>query len=165
MLRLATPNDLDAIFLIIKFAQKRMKQAGITQWQNNYPNITILSYDINNQELYVYVIYQEIIGTMSVFDFDPVYNQIDGQWLNNKPYKVIHRMAVATNYLGQKIAGQMIQLLFNHFNICDIRIDTHPKNLPMIKMLEKQGFQYCGIVYVTTDEDALRLAYHKHITF
>lgn len=56
----------------------------------------------------------------------------------------------------------MIDFVFKYFNVADIRIDTHPMNLPMIKSLKRQGFLYCGTIHVTTDTDTLRLAYHKH---
>lgn len=100
---------------------------------------------------------------MLVFSYDPNYDTIQGDWLNHNPYKVIHRIALASSTLGQNKTKEMIDFVFDHFKTKGIRIDKHPKNTPMIKSLERQGFVYCGIVYVTTDKDALRLAYHKHI--
>ncbi|MDY0316897.1 MAG: GNAT family protein, partial [Acholeplasmatales bacterium] len=58
---------------------------------------------------------------------------------------------------------EMINFVFSHFQIKDIRIDTHPLNKPMIRSLERQGFVNCGIVHVKTDSDSLRFAYHKNI--
>lgn len=163
MIRLAHIDDLNDIMNIIKEAQLRMKQAHMTQWQNNYPNPEVILKDILDKSLYVYVQDGLIIGTMSVFSYDVVYDNIEGTWLNQNPYMVIHRIALASSTLGQNKTKEMIDFVFNHFKTKDIRIDTHPKNTPMIKSLERQGFVYCGIVYVITDKDALRLAYHKHI--
>lgn len=163
MIRLAQIDDLEGIMSVIKDAQLRMKEAQMTQWQNNYPNPEVITKDIEDKALYVYVQDGLIIGTMSVFSYDVVYDNIEGTWLNQNPYMVIHRIALASSVLGQNKTKEMIDFAFNHFNIKDIRIDTHPKNTPMIKTLERLGFVYCGIVYVTTDTDALRLAYHKHI--
>lgn len=163
MIRLATLSDLDSIMKVIKESQIRMKNMGMTQWQNNYPNVEVIKGDLDNKAIYVYIVNNEIISTMSVFSHDPVYHAIDGAWLNNNPYMVIHRIAVSNNYIKKGIAKKMIDFVFNHFNVDDIRIDTHPKNIPMITSLEKQGFIYCGIIHVTTDKDSLRYAYHKHI--
>lgn len=161
MIRLATIKDLDDIMEIIKQAQIRMKLAGMTQWQNNYPNNEIILKDINENALYVYIKDKKIIGTMSVFDSDPVYENIEGSWLNDEPFKAIHRIAVHDEFLNQGISKKMLNNLVILLNVKNIKIDTHPKNISMIKSLETQGFSYCGIVHVTTDSDSLRYAYQK----
>ncbi|WP_025724744.1 GNAT family N-acetyltransferase [Acholeplasma granularum] len=163
MIRLGTFNDLNQIMGVIKQAQLRMKNSGMTQWQNNYPNIDIIKEDITHNHLYVYIMDQQVVGTMSVFSIDSVYDDIIGKWLNDNPYKAIHRIALSNDYVGLNLTSKMIDYVFQYFNIRDIRIDTHPKNLPMIKSLERQGFIKCGVVHVKTDIDSLRYAYHKHI--
>lgn len=163
MIRQANLSDLESILDVIKEAQARMKNSGMTQWQNDYPNRDIIYQDIVNNSLYVYILDGVVCGTMSVFSTDSVYEFIDGKWLNENAYKVIHRIAVSNRALGKNISGEMIDFVFNTFDIKDIRIDTHPLNTPMIKSLERQNFIYCGIVHVTTDTDSLRLAFQKHL--
>lgn len=163
IIRLANPDEIEDILCIIKEAQQRMKLSGMSQWQNNYPNLDIIKDDVLKKALYVSIIDNKIVATMSVFSYDPVYEKIQGSWLNDNPYKVIHRIAVADHVIGKRITEAMINFIFEHFNVKDIRIDTHPLNQPMIKSLERQGFKYCGIVHVTTDSDSLRFAYQKHI--
>lgn len=163
MIRLGHLNDLDNIMRVINQAQKRMKEASMTQWQNNYPNLEIISQDINDKALFVYVDNGQIVGTMSVYAYDEVYDSIMGEWLNNNPYKVIHRIALSDSHINQHLIEEMINFVFSHFQIKDIRIDTHPLNKPMIRSLERQGFVNCGIVHVKTDSDSLRFAYHKNI--
>ena len=41
-----------------------------------------------------------------------------------------------------------------------LRIDTHPDNRVMQSLLEKLGFQKCGVVHVPEDSDP-RYAYEK----
>jgi RimJ/RimL family protein N-acetyltransferase len=41
----------------------------------------------------------------------------------------------------------------------NMRIDTHSNNLPMRRVLEKNGYQYCGIIYVRDGSE--RLAFQK----
>lgn len=164
MIRLGKISDLHEIMVIIKEAQTRMKQAGMTQWQNNYPNEEIIKKDISEQALFVYESNNEIVGTMSVFSHDNVYDSIIGNWMNDNPYKVIHRIAVSNSHINKHLTEEMINFVYKNFNVTDIRIDTHPKNTPMIKSLERQGFIYCGDVHVVTDSDSLRYAYQKHIS-
>lgn len=40
-----------------------------------------------------------------------------------------------------------------------LRIDTHEDNIVMQKVLQKNGFERCGIIY--TDDGTARLAYEK----
>ena len=61
------------------------------------------------------------------FSYDPNYDTIQGDWLNQNPYMVIHRIALASSTLGQNKTKEMIDFVFNHFKTKDIRIDTHPK--------------------------------------
>ena len=85
------------------------------------------------------------------------YDTIDGQWLNDEPYAVIHRCATLYH---QKGIGQFF--LDWCFEKCsNIRVDTHKDNLPMIRFLEKNHFTYCGIVYY--ERVGARLAYQKSI--
>ncbi|OED28242.1 hypothetical protein [Acholeplasma laidlawii] len=66
MIRLAQIDDLEGIMSVIKDAQLRMKEAHMTQWQNNYPNPKVITKDIEDKSLYVYTKDGDIIGTMSV---------------------------------------------------------------------------------------------------
>ena len=50
------------------------------------------------------------------------------------------------------------------FNECfkisgNIKIDTHENNIPMKKCLLRNGFEYCGIIYLANGES--RIAYQK----
>ena len=44
-----------------------------------------------------------------------------------------------------------------------VRIDTHPGNLPMQRMLEKQGYKKCGIIRICggSEDGAVRIALEK----
>ena len=41
----------------------------------------------------------------------------------------------------------------------DLRIDTHRDNIPMQKLLEKNGFVQCGIIHLSNGDE--RIAYEK----
>ena len=40
-----------------------------------------------------------------------------------------------------------------------LRIDTHRQNIPMQNSLVKNGFRYCGIIYLESGDE--RIAYQK----
>ena len=98
-----------------------------------------------------------IVATfMFSLEGEPTYAKIyEGEWLNDAPYGVIHRIAVAEQ--GRGIIGFCIDECFKHCQ--NLRIDTHRDNIPMQKALLKRGFQYCGIIYLEDGDE--RLAYQK----
>ncbi|MBO5913556.1 MAG: N-acetyltransferase, partial [Clostridia bacterium] len=92
---------------------------------------------------------------------DETYLEIEGQWLNDEPYYVIHRIASSGKVKGVVNAAVDFALQ----NTKNVRIDTHEKNLTMQKVLEKIGFKHCGTIYVFApwEGKSPRMAYHINI--
>lgn len=160
--RKATSKDIYQILTIIDQAKVYFKEQGIDQWQDGYPNFETISNDIQQEESYVLEIENKIIATaMITTKKDPNYTHIqDGNWLHNWSYSVIHRIAINPEYKGKNIASLLIKstsILFPE--VQSIRVDTHEDNHSMQRLLEKNGFVYCGIVYVLAN--AKRKAYEK----
>lgn len=160
MIRLATKADIQAIQAIYKDGRELIASYGSPQWQNNYPSLEITHSDINQNALYVLET-ETIIGVMTVFDYESTYEKIDGQWLSDLPYKVIHRIATKKEHYGQGVSAQLIDFVFTNLKAKSIRIDTHELNIPMQNLLKKMGFVYCGRIYLNQATDRMRLAYQK----
>ena len=160
MIRLATKEDLKSIQEVYKDGRELIASYGSPQWQNNYPSIEVTQSDIDNKALYVYEDL-EILGVMTVFDYEPTYEFIEGAWISSKPYKVIHRIATRKGHYGKGISAKMIDFVFTDLHAKSIRIDTHELNLPMQNLLKKLGFTYCGKIYLNQATDRMRLAYQK----
>ena len=160
--RKASSNDTHQILSIINQAKLYFKKQGINQWQDGYPDINIIAKDIQQGESYVLEIEHKIIATaMITTKKETSYKNIEeGQWLQHGSYMVIHRMAIDTRYKGKNIALAFIKkAILLHPGVKAIRIDTHENNLPMQRFLEKNGFQYCGIIYLAGKDK--RKAYEK----
>ena len=87
---------------------------------------------------------------------DPTYARIyDGEWQNDNPHYVIHRVASMAGVHG------IMRAVLNHaFTLTDtIRIDTHNDNVTMRTLLAKYGFSYCGIILLENGDP--RLAFQK----
>lgn len=52
-IRLAFPNEVDAIMQVMEDAKKCLADAGSDQWQNGYPNADIIIDDIISGQAYV----------------------------------------------------------------------------------------------------------------
>ena len=75
---------------------------------------------------------------------DPTYALLeDGQWLNDRPYGTIHRIASDGSCKGIFDAA----LEFSKGMINNIRIDTHEANSIMLTLMESRGLKRCGIIY------------------
>ena len=86
---------------------------------------------------------------------EPTYNVIDGAWLTDEPYGVIHRMASYPDAHGVFVAI----MDFAAARYPHLRIDTHRDNRIMRHLIEKHGFTYCGIIRL--EDGAPRLAYER----
>ncbi|EHI70311.1 N-acetyltransferase family protein [Streptococcus ictaluri] len=160
-IRLATPDDLSEIMLMIAHAKEQIAAYGSDQWQNGYPNDQVILEDILTSRAFVG---QDQMGhllayTAVIYGNETAYNAIyEGQWQNdNQQYVTFHRIVVAKNYQGQGLAQLFLQGLIEDSKHWDFRCDTHEKNVAMQALLMKLGYAYCGKVPL----DGVRLAYQK----
>ncbi len=157
-IRVATENDLTTILQIYDGARAYMRENGnAEQWGGGYPGEALVRADIASGICRVCEDEGEIVGVFVCFaGEDPTYRVIyDGAWLNDRPYAVIHRIAVASHRRG------VASFCFDYgFSLCrNLKIDTHRDNIPMQRSLSKNGFSYCGVILLENGEE--RLAYQK----
>lgn len=162
--RKAVETDINNIMTIIRQAQAYFKEQGIDQWQNNYPNTGTISDDIDNQHSYVLLKDNKIVATAAVsFDGEKTYDFIhEGKWISNNEFAVIHRIAVDNTYKGLGLSAEIIksvEKLCLSKGVYSIKVDTHKENIPMQKLLEKNKFQYCGVIYL--EDGSKRIAFEK----
>ena len=159
-IRLAFPNEVNAVMKVIEDAKKTLAQSGSDQWQNGYPNADIIIDDIISGQAYVALEEGEVIAYAAVTRspesaYDAIY---EGSWQGGEPeYLVFHRIAVARDAQGQGVAQTFLEGLIEGFDYLDFRSDTHAKNIAMQHIFEKLGFKQVGKVPV----DGERLAYQK----
>lgn len=159
-------KDMEQVMDIIQMAQRDLKKKEVNQWQNGYPNADIIRRDIENGESFVADTGTAVIGTavLSLREELTYRNIYEGRWKTGekREYVVIHRIAVHDDYRGQGIAGQFLacaERMAKENGRVSIRIDTHPDNLVMQKWIKKNGFSYCGRIFLA--DGALRFAYEK----
>ena len=158
IIRKTTLADVGAAEKIYKDARVFMRAAGNpTQWASVYPNRESVLADIENGVGYVCEDEGEILAVfMFKIGRDKTYDVIyDGEWLNDEPYAVIHRIAVARR--GRGIAAFCFDECYKMFP--NLKIDTHKDNIAMQRALEKSGFEYCGIIHLENGEE--RIAFQK----
>lgn len=162
-LRPTTLDDLPSVIKIINQAKEYFKISNINQWQDGYPNEVSIINDIKKNEAYVLEDNNKVIATVMIsVANEPTYNYIEGQWLQNNKYIVIHRIAIDNNYKGLGLAKFILdEAIKLHPQVTSIRIDTHENNISMQHFLAKYGFTYCGNIFLANQ--SLRRAYEKII--
>ncbi|MCX5775368.1 MAG: GNAT family N-acetyltransferase [Firmicutes bacterium] len=160
---LARYEDLPAILSIIHEAQAFLKTQNSGQWQDGYPTEGILQNDINQQRLYVARNGNDVCGVCAVLNYDPDYSSLtSGSWIIKVPYLVIHRFAVSDKYRRSGVGKYMLsetEKLAKRQQIIDIKVDTHEKNVPMISLLLKSGFEKRGEVLL--EQTKQRVVFEK----
>lgn len=164
--RQAVSKDQESILAIIRQAQAYFQKQGIDQWQNGYPNPETVRRDIGDGNAYVLTREDKVIGTVAVFfEEEEAYRDLyGGEWFDGGTYAVIHRIAMEDGCKGKglstEIVGQ-VEDLCQERGVHSIRVDTHRDNISMQRMLEKNGFSFCGGIFLA--DGSPRIAFEKII--
>lgn len=162
--RKARKEDIENILKIISHAKEYMKKNNSTQWNENYPNKETIINDIEKNIGYVLMVENLIRGYMVVDFFDDeIYKNIKGKWKTFGNYASIHRCAIHKELRGQGYGSELFKFaekLALSKNIRSVRVDTAPENETMKHLFNKNGYEYCGTIFI----DGEKIAYEKLLT-
>lgn len=163
----ANIEHLDRIMEIVAQGKAHMARKGFCQWTKEYPGREQFLGDILNGRSYVLELDGSIEGVAALsFEKESCYDDIEGRWLSEGSYAVIHRLCVSDEVRGTQAALQLVlsmELRCKLKNVFSIRADTHRDNLGMQGLMKRAGYSYCGNVNYATipTGDGHRLAYEK----
>ena len=155
-IRHTTPEDIPFLEEVFATAREFMIATGNpTQWTDGYPKNELVLEDISYGDSFVCIEDGAIVGSFVLRPGnDPTYEKIyEGAWKNDNPYATIHR--IASNGKVKGVFAKAIEHALQNYST--IRIDTHKDNVVMQHLVEKAGFEYCGIIYCWDGGE--RLAY------
>ena len=163
-IRIAGIADIDVAYGLILQARGFLKSCGVDQWQNEYPNRDNIVADIDNGTG-VLLVADGRIEAYACVDFggEPAYDTLQGTWLDDKPYAVIHRMAVSNESNGKGRAKAFflaIEGFVRERGISSIRVDTDEDNAIMKHLLQVTGYTYCGTIWF---DNSVKIAYQKQL--
>lgn len=161
VIRKSKESDIEAIMAIIADAQAFLRSCGVDQWQDGYPTAEIIANDIAAGHSYVLEQQGVVVATAVISTAgESTYSTIEGRWLNDNPYVVVHRLAVSASVQRTGAARELMLYAQNialESHLADLRVDTHADNLVMQRLLSDLGYRYCGII--TLESGSLRRAY------
>ncbi|MFW5889285.1 MAG: GNAT family N-acetyltransferase [Bacillota bacterium] len=155
MIRKAYENELNDILKIANKTKKNMLNNNLKQWIGNYPNLEVFINDLKLKGLYVYLNDSKIVASISILEENDIpYKAI--KWYTHDSL-VIHRILVDPIYqhkgIGKALFRKAIELS-KKGNYKSLKVDTHPDNIKMQKLIKSMGFKYVGYL-----ESINRLAY------
>ena len=180
--RKSTFDDIDRILEIIEKAKAELKKMGLDQWQKGYPNREVIESDVKKGISYVLEetaennensgekVSGKIVGTIVLSpEREEPYSKIEGKWItDDDDYMVVHRMAVDSDVKNKGLATKILEFsegVCIENKILSLKADTHENNESMKRLLAKNGFSFCGLIYLDREPDlgAKRTAYEKII--
>jgi len=155
IIRSAREQDMPRLLEIYEIARSTMRASGnLHQWNNGYPSEEVLREDITLGRLYVMEQDGQAEAAFVFFvGVEPTYARIEGAWLTDRPYGVIHRVASSGAIRG--VVPTMVAWCRERAE--ELRIDTHADNTIMQRQVERSGFARCGIIYLENGDP--RIAY------
>jgi ribosomal protein S18 acetylase RimI-like enzyme len=157
LIRLAIIEEIRAISELAKVVRSDMWINGLEQWTGNYPAYENFYQDYVNKGLYVLVEEGLIIGSVSIFvENEVAYHEV--VWEKDKSL-VVHRVIVDPARQGKGYGKQLLEFALSmaqQGGFDSVKIDTHPDNLKMQKLLKSMNFNYRG--YLSSIN---RLAFEK----
>lgn len=167
-------DEIDRVMEILFDGKASLKALGIDQWQGDgYPARDIVAGDVESGTSYVV---EDAAGHLAAtcmvsFAGEPDYDEIEGTWLtegasSDPSYAVVHRVAVAADSTGKGAARFMLtsaERIAAEYGARSVRVDTHPGNVPMLRLIASCGFTECGIIRIKHAEGLTpdRVAFEK----
>ena len=144
-------------FDLLKHAAEAMREAGLYQWDENYPPENAVRNAIVTGDTYGYFIEEQLAGLVTLDNSqDPLYEDVDWK-LEGDRVGVIHRLAVSPNFQGQGLGKRIMELaheeaLKRDFDV--LRLDAFSINPKIQKLYLELGYSACGEIFIYPERPA-----------
>jgi RimJ/RimL family protein N-acetyltransferase len=159
----AKPEDLGTAMDMINAAKRYLRDCGVDQWQNGYPDEACIRNDIEGGKGFFVEEDGKKLGYLCIdFDGEPAYDTLKGEWGTDEPYVVMHRMAFSEDARGKGLSSEAFRLIeeYSRPRVHSFRVDTDDDNERMKHILDKNGFTYRGTIWF---DNSVKIAYDKTI--
>lgn len=147
------PEELDDILALTRACGKHMRENGIDQWDENYPDRASLERDIETNTLFAYRENDAVLGIVVLNETqDPEYCDIQWSTAESDRNIVVHRLAVSPEHQGKGIARKIMDFAeeWAKENKYDaIRLDTFSQNPRNQRFYKNRGYTELGSVYLS----------------
>lgn len=166
-IRTAVASDIPSIMRVLAEARAFIASYGSDQWQDGYPELEVITSDINASVGYVFDDGSGVHAYAAIIPgHEPIYDALQGEWkVDSNEYVTIHRLACdhacRGRGVGATLIGKAAEIAAAN-KLPSLRADTHRLNRAMQGLLTKTGFVYTGDVnYVVKEGDPVRVCFEK----
>jgi len=150
-------HEIEAILALTKACGKHMRDNGIDQWDENYPDYDSLLNDLKTETLFTYREGNEILGIIVLNSSqDEEYSAMNWSTSEDDRNIVVHRLAVHPEHQGKGIARSIMDFAEKWAadnNYDAIRLDTFSQNPRNQKFYTNRGYTELGSVYLKYKKD------------
>lgn len=147
------PEELEAILELTRACGRHMRENGIDQWDENYPDLNSLKRDIETNTLFAFRENDAIVGIVVLNESqDPEYGEINWSTRQSDRNIVVHRLAVSPDHQGKGIARKIMDFAEEWAKENDydaIRLDTFSQNPRNQRFYKNRGYTELGSVYLS----------------
>ena len=149
--------ELDSILELTQACGKHMRDNGIDQWDENYPDRNSILNDLNTETLFAYRENGIVLGIVVLNEYqDEEYGDINWSTSDTDRNIVVHRLAVHPDQQGKGIARKIMnfaEVYAKDERYDAIRLDTFSQNPRNQKFYTNRGYTDLGLVYLKYKKD------------
>jgi ribosomal protein S18 acetylase RimI-like enzyme len=147
--RHAEKRDLQQVLSLFAGAVARMRNAGIDQWDERYPDRETLTADLEKGEMYLLCAGGGPLSAVVLnAEQAPEYAAV-GWKFRGSPAAVIHRLCVAADTQGKGVGGKTLlcaEKVLQEEGFRSVRLDAFTKNPIALRLYESNGYLLAGRV-------------------
>lgn len=129
-----------------------MRDNGIDQWDENYPDREVIVNDLQTETLFAYREGDVVLGIVVLNESqDEEYGEINWSTSEDDRNVVVHRLAVRPDQQGKGLGRRLMDFAEqwardNHYDA--IRLDTYSQNPRNQRFYTNRGYRDLGPVYL-----------------
>ena len=165
-IRLATPEDIPALALLMQRVVPLMRAVGNLQWDENYPNPEAFARDVQRGQLWVAEINGAVAGIVALTS-DPEPDYVQADWDHTEPALVVHRLAVDPEFRGAGVARALMQQaeqVAAAQALPVIRVDTNVENQATQRLFPGLGYRFAGEITLRLRPGLRFYCYEKRLS-
>lgn len=145
-------HEIDEIIALTKACGLHMRQNGIDQWDENYPDRESILNDLETKTLFAYRENDTVLGIVVLNEKqDEEYAEINWSTSEDQRNLVVHRLAVLPDQQGKGIARKLMdfaETFAKEQGYDAIRLDTFSQNPRNQRFYENRNYTKLGSVFL-----------------
>ena len=144
--------EIDAILTLTRACGRHMRDNGIDQWDENYPDRAVILHDVETETLFAYRDGDEVLGIVVLNEWqDEEYGDINWSTSDDDKNIVVHRLAVRPDQQGKGLGRKLMDFAeqwARENEYAAIRLDTYSQNPRNQRFYLNRGYTDLGPVYL-----------------